>query len=112
MDTLNASILATNTPGSTDADFSAPWLGLFDDAFGWIMATVLFLFAIVMVIGLAIWAVGKLGSSGRGQNNGLTAFGIGILGALLTVVAGSIVMWATDLGPDWFNFGLSLATQL
>lgn len=104
MNTLNVATFTLSTPGSTDADFSAPWLGLFDDAFGWIMATVLFVFAIVMVIGLALWGAGKLGSSGRGQNNGLTAFGVGILGALLTVVAGSIVMWATDLGPSWFDF--------
>lgn|SRR5690625_4322429 len=104
MITLNAMITAAYTPGGTDADFSAPWLGLFDDAFGWIMATVLFLFAIVMVIGLAVWGAGKLGSSGRGQNGGLIAFGIGILGAVLTVVAGSIVMWATTLGPNWFDF--------
>ncbi|MGO1523364.1 MAG: hypothetical protein ACTHV8_06700 [Nesterenkonia sp.] len=104
MTTLSTSIIGTFTPGRTDADFSAPWLALFDDAFGWIIATVVFILAIVMVVGLAMWVAGKLGSSGRGQDQGLTVFGIGIVAAILVSVVGGIVMWATDLGPDWFNF--------
>ena len=103
MNTLSA-VLGSHTPGGTGPDWSAPWLGLFDDAFGWIIATVLFVVAIVMVIGLCMWAAGKLGSSGRGQDGGLMTFGIGIVGAILTSVAGGLIMWASDLGPDWFNF--------
>lgn len=104
MTSIGASPLAANTPRGTTADFSAPWLGLFDDAFGWLIATAVFVFAICAVVGLIMWVAGKLGSSGRGQGAGLTVFGIGIVAAILTAVTGSIIMWATDLGPDWFNF--------
>lgn len=92
------------TPSNTSTDWSAPWLGLFDDAFGWIMATVLFIMAILMVVGLVMWVAGKLGAGGRSQDSGLQLFGVGIIAAILVSITGSLIMWATDLGPDWFNF--------
>lgn len=101
---LGSLVQAEVTPGDMEADFSAPWLGLFDDAFGWIVATVLFIFAIVMVVGLAMWATSKLGGSPSGQDTGLKVFGIGLVCAVLASITGAAIDWATDLGPGWFDF--------
>lgn len=95
-------------PGDTSISWDAPWMELFDDTFGWIMGSVLFILAILAVIGLAMWVAGKLGAGGRSQNSGLTMAGVSVLAAVGVAVTGSVIMWATDLGPNWFNASASV----
>lgn len=87
-----------------EPSYSAPWMHWFSGFTGWILATCLFLVGIVMVTGLCAWVWGKMDSSGRAQTNGLIGFGLAAVAAAVISVAGSIIVWASNLGPNWANF--------
>ena len=48
--------------------------------------------------------MGKVDGSQRAQTSGILSVGLGAVAAAIIAVAGSAIMWATDLGPDWMSF--------
>lgn len=92
------------TPDSVRPDWSAPWMDLFTSTQGLIMATILALLAILGVIGAGVWVAGKLSGTGKLQDAGLPMVLCSVVGAVLTVVIGGAIMWASGEADGWFDF--------
>lgn len=75
-----------------------PWVSGFS---GWVLATLVFIVAIIMVVGAAAWVWGKMENSQRAQSAGIVGFAVGAAGAALIAVAGAAIEWAGGLGPNW-----------
>lgn len=84
--------------------YTGPWMGWFSGFTGWLLATCLFIVAIIIIVGLMYWAWGKVDSSQRAQSNGLITVVMGAVAAAVIGTAGSAIAWASDLGPEWMNF--------
>lgn len=98
---VNTLLVALDVP---EPSYSGPWMGWLSGFTGWLLATFLFIVAIVIVFGVGAWAWGKLDSSQRAQTNGIMTVAVGAVAASIIAVAGSAIMWASDLGPDWMSF--------
>ena len=94
-------LLAIDVP---EPSYTGPWMHWFSGFTGWLLATALFVLGIVIVVGLAFWAWGKIDSSQRAQTNGIVTVAVGTVAASIVAVAGSAIAWASDLGPDWMSF--------
>ena len=94
-------LLAIDVP---EPSYAGPWMHWFSGFTGWLLATALFVLGIVIVVGLAFWAWGKIDSSQRAQTNGIVTVAVGTVAASIVAVAGSAIAWASDLGPDWMSF--------
>lgn len=99
-----AAVVAGVTPDNVSPDWSAPWMDLFTSTQGLIMATILAFLAILGVIGAGIWVAGKLSGTGKLQDAGLPMVLSSVVGAVLTVVIGGAIMWASGEADGWFNF--------
>lgn len=85
--------------------FDAPWADWLGGTVGFVLATILALLVIIMIMGAGYWIWGKLSGGQSAQSQGLTGFILATGAAAVITVAGSAVVWATDLGPDWASFG-------
>lgn len=98
--------ITATTPDEVNPQWDAPWMDLFTTTQGLIMATVLAILVILMIVGLVMWVAGKLGGGGMSQEKGLQIFLWGLVAAVLVVIAGGAVMWATGEADGWFDFGI------
>lgn len=103
--------VAVNESDLPSPDFDAPWMGFFNTIGGFIIATVLSILVALMVIGILIWVAGKVGIGGRAQESGIGAFVIGAVGAVLIGIASMVIVYATDIGPEWMDFDTMEAQQ-
>lgn len=93
--------MALNVPGPT---FDAPWMDWLSGYLGWGLATLIAVLVIVTAVGAGLWVWGKVVHSSRPQESGITGAVLSMVAAALITVAGSAIMWATELGPEWANF--------
>lgn len=98
---LSVEALALDVPGPT---FDAPWMDWFTGISGWVLATLIALLAIVSIAGVGAWVYGKLTGVSAAQNNGIVGVVLGTVGAAVVTVAGTAIMWATEIGPEWASF--------
>lgn len=93
------------------ADFEAPWMDFFTTIGGFIIATIVVVLVVVMIIGVGIWIAGKLGAGGRAQESGIGAFVWGLVASVLIGTATTLVVYFSDVGPDWMTFDEEISQQ-
>lgn len=90
-------------------DFEAPWMDFFTTIGGFIIATIVVVLVVVMIIGVGIWIAGKLGAGGRAQESGIGAFVWGLVASVLIGTATTLVVYFSDVGPEWMTFDEEIA---
>lgn len=93
--------MALNVPGPS---FDAPWMEMFSGYLGWGLATLLAVTVVVTLMGLGLWGWGKIAGSSSSQQSGIIGAALSIIAGAVITIAGSVIMWATTLGPEWANF--------
>lgn len=93
--------MALNVPGPS---FDAPWMDWFRGYVGWGLATLIAVLVIVTAVGAGLWVWGKMINSSRPQESGITGAVLSMVAAAIITVAGSAIMWATEIGPEWATF--------
>lgn len=98
---INSAIIRAVNEGDLglDPDFNAPWITTLRDIAGWVVGTLFVLSGIVLAIGIVMFLVSKAVSSRPGQESGVKALSLGLIGVVLLGSVGAILVWAAGFNP-------------
>lgn len=82
-----------------DPDFNAPWIETIRDIAGWTVATLFVFSGIILAVGVVMFLVAKAASSRSGQETGIKALLLGLIGVVGLGSVGSIIVWAAGFNP-------------
>lgn len=91
-----AATVGANLPDIAPA-FDAPWMPTLNNIASMVLGTVLVVLVIGVGISVVIWVLGKLSSSGRAQDVGVTFIIWTLIGAAIAGSAAGLVGWGMGL---------------
>lgn len=77
--------------------FNGPWMPTIQNIAGLALGTFLVILIVAVGIGVLVWIFGKLSSSGRAQDVGISFVVWGIVAAALIAGAASLIGWGAGL---------------
>ncbi len=77
--------------------YDAPWMPTLENITGMAIGTALVAIVAAVAIGGMLWLFGKLSSSGRAQEVGISIFLWGVIGGALIAGASALVRWGAGL---------------
>ena len=77
--------------------FDAPWMPTLNNAASWFLGTFLVALIIGLGVGVIVWIFGKLSSSGRAQDVGISFMLWTVIAAALLAGAAGFISWGMGL---------------
>lgn len=78
-------------------DFEMPWADNLQDIAGWVLGTLFIISGIILAVGIVMFLVARSASNTGGQNKGVAAMVIGIIGIVLLGSVGAFIQFATEI---------------